>query len=200
MNLVKSEIIKKIFDGELDIAIFTINSNQYFIFDDKENYTVDIKPFYNDYLNRNIISLEQYKYAIVNYRGGVHELTKENVFNYFDTLFIPPRDSKWMSSFFMDGYDIDELISIYKYIEKYLLSSSEKQIDLLDWKILEARLPRFYLNLDRRIFMHTCWDRSFEKDIPNNWSGEASSRFWSLIPDKDSYWLVNNMNFWKLYG
>lgn len=189
----------KVFNGELEIAIFVVNSKHYFIFDDKENYVIDIRPFYKDYLAKKIISLEQYNNALKIYRGGAYVLTRETVFNYFDSLEIPPRDRDWMNNFFTDGYHINQLRKIYQFIENYLMSSNEI-IHLNDWAKLEGRLPKFYINLDRNIFMHTNWDRNFESTLPEGWRGEASSRFGILIPDHQCYWHVENMNFWKLYG
>ena len=189
----------RVFNGELDIAIFVVNSKHYFIFDDKENYIIDIRTIYKDYLEKEIISHNQYIQALKLYRGGASLLTKNNVFDYFDSLDISPRDKKWMVNYFIEGYDLNKLKNIYYFIERSLMSSNEI-ITLEDWNKLEGRLPRFYINLDRNIFMHTSWDREFENNLPQSWRGEASSRFWSLVPDEQSYWHIENMNFWKLYG
>ncbi len=189
----------RVFNGELDIAIFVVNSKHYFIFDDKENYVIDIRTIYKDYLEKEIISYNQYIQALKLYRGGASLLTKNNVFDYFDSLDISPRDKKWMVNYFIEGYDLNKLKNIYYFIESSLMSSNEI-ITLEDWNKLEGRLPRFYINLDRNIFMHTNWDREFENNLPQGWRGEASSRFWSLVPDEQSYWHIENMNFWKLYG
>ena len=189
----------RVFNGELDIAMFVVNSKHYFIFDDKENYIIDIRTIYKDYLEKEIISHNQYIQALKIYRGGASLLTKNNVFDYFDSLDISPRDKKWMVNYFIEGYDLNKLKNIYYFIESSLMSSNEI-ITLEDWNKLEGRLPRFYINLDRNIFMHTNWDREFENNLPQGWRGEASSRFWSLVPDEQSYWHIENMNFWKLYG
>ena len=189
----------RVFNGELDIAIFVVNSKHYFIFDDKENYIIDIRTIYKDYLEKEIISHNQYIQALKLYRGGASLLTQNNVFDYFDSLDISPRDKKWMVNYFIEGYDLNKLKNIYYFIESSLMSSNEI-ITLEDWNKLEGRLPRFYINLDRNIFMHTNWDREFENNLPQGWRGEASSRFWSLVPDEQSYWHIENMNFWKLYG
>ena len=189
----------RVFNGELDIAIFVVNSKHYFIFDDKENYVIDIRTIYKDYLEKEMISYNQYIQALKLYRGGASLLTQNNVFDYFDSLDISPRDKKWMVNYFIEGYDLNKLKNIYYFIERSLMSSNEI-ITLEDWNKLEGRLPRFYINLDRNIFMHTNWDREFENNLPQGWRGEASSRFWSLVPDEQSYWHIENMNFWKLYG
>ena len=189
----------RVFNGELDIAIFVVNSKHYFIFDDKENYVIDIRTIYKDYLEEEMISYNQYIQALKLYRGGASLLTQNNVFDYFDSLDISPRDKKWMVNYFIEGYDLNKLKNIYYFIERSLMSSNEI-ITLEDWNKLEGRLPRFYINLDRNIFMHTNWDRKFENNLPQGWRGEASSRFWSLVPDEQSYWHIENMNFWKLYG
>ncbi|MGQ8820726.1 hypothetical protein [Bibersteinia trehalosi] len=61
----------RVFNGELEIAIFVVNSKHYFVFDDKENYIIDTKSFYEDYLNKGVISLEQYNNALRFYRGHI---------------------------------------------------------------------------------------------------------------------------------
>lgn len=70
MNLNSNFLDNELFQGNLDIAIIISNNTYYYIFDDKENYTIDITPFYNLYLAKGVINEVQYEYALKNYRGG----------------------------------------------------------------------------------------------------------------------------------
>lgn len=188
-----------VFAGELEIAIFVVNRKHHFVFDDKENYIIDIETIYKRYLENGIISPEQYEKSLHFYRGGASVLNKNNIFNYFSSLEIQPKDETFMREYFSRGYNLDTLQEIYRYTETQL-AYSNKPISLTDWFKLKARLPRFYINLDRNIFMHTNWDRDFENNLPTGWIGQASYQFGLLVPDHESYWNIEGMNFWKLYS
>ena len=61
MNMDNKDILRNIFEGNLDIAIIIFNQEVKFIFDNKENFVIDINPFYERYLKKGIINLDQYK-------------------------------------------------------------------------------------------------------------------------------------------
>lgn len=193
-------LMNSVFEGYVEIAIIVSEGNHYFIVDDKENFVIDIKPFYDLYLEKGIFNKESYLCALKNFRGGASKLNSETLPLYLSSL---PRNNikslDWMIGFFIHEIDESDLENLYKYVESYLMSS-RGDINNDKWSLLECRLPKFYLNLDRKLFFHTDWQRNFEENLPEDWSGKASSQFWSLIPDKYQYWIVNGMNFWKLYG
>jgi hypothetical protein len=193
-------LLNSIFEDSCEVAIIVSKGKHYFIVDDKENFVIDIKPFYDSYLEKGILDENSYTFALKEFRGGASILNNETLPLYLSSL--PERHIKtldWMKNFFKYKTNMDDLEKLYIYIEDYLMSGKgDIQNEL--WAILESRLPKFYLNLDRNLFFHTDWQREFENQLPDNWKGKASSQFWSLIPDRYQYWIVNGMNFWKLYG
>ncbi|MBP1483056.1 hypothetical protein [Acinetobacter nosocomialis] len=193
-------LLNSIFEGSCEIAIIVSQRKHYFIIDDKENFVIDIKPFYDSYLEKGILDENSYSFALKEFRGGASILNNENLPLYLSSL--PEMNIKtldWMKNFFKYKTNMDELEKLYIYMEDYLMSG-EGDIKNELWAVMESRLPKFYLNLDRNLFFHTDWQREFENQLPDNWKGKASSQFWSLIPDSYQYWIINGMNFWKLYG
>lgn len=194
------QLATSIFNGDTDIAIIVSKGEHYFITDNKENFVIDIRPFYDSYLEKGIINISEYNYALTNFRGGASKLDSDNLMLYLSSLDDGNvRSISWMREFFMNGFDHNDFSVFYDYVENYLMASNT-EIEREEWQILESRLPKFYLNLDKKLFLHTDWDRTFEDDLPSDWKGMASSRFWALIPDNLQYWLINGMNFWKLQG
>lgn len=193
-------LLNSIFEGSCEIAIIVSQRKHYFIIDDKENFVIDIKPFYDSYLEKGILDENSYSFALKEFRGGASILNNETLPLYLSSL--PEMNIKtldWMKNFFKYKTNMDELEKLYIYMEDYLMSG-EGDIKNELWAVMESRLPKFYLNLDRNLFFHTDWQREFENQLPDNWKGKASSQFWSLIPDRYQYWIINGMNFWKLYG
>lgn len=193
-------LLNSIFEGSCEIAIIVSQGKHYFIVDDKENFVIDIKPFYDSYLEKGILGENSYTFALKEFRGGASILNNETLPLYLSNL--PEMNIKtldWMKNFFKYKVNMDDLEKLYIYMEDYLMSG-EGDIKNELWDIMESRLPKFYLNLDRNLFFHTDWQREFENKLPHNWKGKASSQFWSLIPDRYQYWIINGMNFWKLYG
>ncbi|MBR7734509.1 hypothetical protein [Acinetobacter nosocomialis] len=193
-------LLNSIFEGSCEIAIIVSQRKHYFIIDDKENFVIDIKPFYDSYLEKGILDENSYSFALKEFRGGASILNNETLPLYLSSL--PEMNIKtldWMKNFFKYKTNMDELEKLYIYMEDYLMSG-EGDIKNELWAVMESRLPKFYLNLDRNLFFHTDWQREFENQLPDNWKGKAFSQFWSLIPDSYQYWIINGMNFWKLYG
>ncbi|MFJ1518660.1 hypothetical protein ACG59Z_01980 [Acinetobacter sp. ABJ_C1_1] len=193
-------LLNSIFEDSCEIAIIVSKGKHYFIVDDKENFVIDIKPFYDSYLEKGILDENSYSFALKEFRGGASILNNETLPLYLSSL--PEMNIKtldWMKNFFKYKTNMDELEKLYIYMEDYLMSG-EGDIKNELWAVMESRLPKFYLNLDRNLFFHTDWQREFENQLPDNWKGKASSQFWSLIPDRYQYWIINGMNFWKLYG
>ena len=182
------DILRNIFEGNLDIAIIIFNQEVKFIFDNKENFVIDINPFYERYFKKGIINLDQYKYAINHYRNGASNLTKDNLYLYFSSLKIEPKEVNWMRDFFMFGYNQQYLNNIYVNKKSY----SE------DIECLKMRLPRFLLDFNDKTFIHSYSDRIFEEDLPVGWAGYYSDSFLLSINQKDSYWILNENNFAEL--
>ncbi len=57
MNMDNKDILRNIFEGNLDIAIIIFNQEVKFIFDNKENFVIDINPFYERYLKKELLIL-----------------------------------------------------------------------------------------------------------------------------------------------
>ncbi len=193
-------LLNSIFEDSCGIAIIVSKGRHYFIVDDKENFVIDIKPFYDSYLEKGILDENSYTFALKEFRGGASILNNETLPLYLSSLSeMNIKTLDWMKNFFKYKTNMDELEKLYIYMEDYLMSG-EGDIKNELWAVMESRLPKFYLNLDRNLFFYTDWQREFENQLPENWKGMASSQFWSLIPDSYQYWIVNGMNFWKLYG
>lgn len=94
------------------------------------------------------------------------------------------------------GYSRTHLCDFYNYIERFLSTLTEPVSG--EWDKLRMRLPRFYINFDKKIYRHTDWDRGNEKFVPAGWNAQANNDFGLLIPDDQRYWLIDGMSFWKL--
>ena len=106
------------------------------------------------------------------------------------------RSVDWMKSFFLFNRRNDELAGFYDYIERFLSNLNEPVSE--KWDSWRMRLPKFYINFDKKIFRHTDWDRNHKSYVPSEWEGQANNNFGLLVPDKEQYWLIDGMNFWKL--
>lgn len=189
-------LLEAIFNGEKDIAIFVSDGKHYYIIDSKDNFCIDVRPEYKSYISKGWLEESLYDQAVNSFRNGIPVLEKSNIDDYITKNNVSVHTSDWMRSFFISGKDDDELHQFYSYIE-YFLSSSTEPVSAA-WDSWRMRLPKFYINFDKKIYRHIDWDRNHEELVPTEWSAQANNNFGLLVPDKDQYWLVNGMNFWKL--
>lgn len=198
MNLTNDyqNLLDAIFNGDKDIAIFVIDGVHYYVIDNKNNYCIDVRPEYKAYIAKGWMKESLYDEAVSSFRNGVPVLSKDSFKDYTTKNDVTIYTVDWMRSFFTLGRSVEQLVIFYDYIERFL-STLTAPVSV-EWDSWRMRLPKFYINFDKKIYRHTDWDRSHEASVPSDWNAQANSNFGLLVPDKDQYWLINCMNFWKL--
>jgi len=189
-------LIDNIFNGEKDIAIFVLDGKHYYVFDSKDNYCIDVRPEYQAYIDKGWMKAELYEQAINSFRNGIPLLSKDSFRNYIIKNNVSVYSVDWLRKFFISNRDDKTIVDFYEYIEAFLSTLTEQVSP--EWDSWRMRLPKFYINFDKKIYRHTDWDRQHEKSAPSDWNAQANSDFGLLVPDKEQYWLINGMNFWKL--
>lgn len=189
-------LLESVFEGRKDLALFVVGGKFHYLADDKENFCIDVRPEYKDYVERGVMGSELYEAAVSAFRGGVPVLDVNTFKSYLDNNEVEVYSVSWMSDFFTYGYSRVYLAEFYRHVEDVLSGRAEARLG--EWDRLRMRLPRFYINLDDKLFQHVDWDRSHESYVPSDWSAQASSEFGTLIPGRERYWLVDGMDFWKL--
>lgn len=198
MNLTNDyqNLLDAIFNGDKDIAIFVADGVHYYLIDNKDNYCIDVRPEYKAYIAKGWMKESLYDEAVSSFRNGVPVLSKDNFKDYITRNDVAIYTVDWMRSFFTLDRDDERLVSFYDYVERFLCTLTAPVS--VEWDSWRMRLPKFYINFDKKIYRHTDWDRNYEASAPSDWSAQANSDFGLLVPDKEQYWLINGMNFWKL--
>jgi len=198
MNLTNDyqNLLDAIFNGDKDIAIFVVDGVHHFLVDNKDNFCIDVKPEYKAYIVKGWMKESLYDEAVSSFRNGVPVLTKDSFKDYIIRNDVATYTVEWMRSFFTSGRNDRQLVSFYDYVEQFLSTLTDPVS--AEWDSWRMRLPKFYINFDKKIYRHTDWDRSHEAYLPSDWNAQENSDFGLLVPDKEQYWLINGMNFWKL--
>lgn len=189
-------LLDAIFNGEKDIAIFVVDGIHYYVIDSKDNYCIDVRPEYKEYIAKGWMKESLYDEAVSSFRNGVSVLSKDSFKDYINRNDVAIYTVDWMRSFFIFDRDDERLVIFYDYVERFLSTLTDPVS--VEWDSWRMRLPKFYINFDKKIYRHTDWDRSHEASVPSGWNAQANSDFGLLVPDKEQYWLINGMNFWKL--
>lgn len=198
MNLTNDyqNLLDAIFNGDEDIAIFVVDGIHYYVADNKDNYCIDVRSEYKAYMAKGWMKESLYDEAVSSFRNGVPVLSKDSFKDYITKNDVAIYTVDWMRSFFTLGRPDEQLVIFYDYVERFLSTLTDPVS--VEWDSWRMRLPKFYINFDKKIYRHTDWDRSHEASVPSNWNAQANSDFGLLVPDKEQYWLINGMNFWKL--
>lgn len=198
MNLTNDyqNLLDAIFNGDKDIAIFVVDGIHYYVADNKDNYCIDVRPEYKAYIAKGWMKESLYDEAVSSFRNGVPVLSKDSFKDYITKNDVAIYTVDWMRSFFTLGRPDEQFVIFYDYVERFLSTLTDPVS--VEWDSWRMRLPKFYINFDKKIYRHTDWDRSHEASVPSNWNAQANSDFGLLVPDKEQYWLINGMNFWKL--
>lgn len=194
--MITDSILDDLWSGEKAIALFVHTGRCYWLVDHKYNFTLDAEKSYRTYLQKGHITIDQYESACREFRGGVLRLTKETFGQYLDSSGESRESSEALGALLERAtpFDMGFLISA---VERYYLTGDPVGDDLFRAANLAAcMLPSFYVNFDRKIFMHLDVGRSHEDFAYADWYAKSGD-FLFLIPDAERYWLSHG-DVWKL--
>ncbi|MDT3723243.1 hypothetical protein [Pseudomonas oryzihabitans] len=188
-------LVDDLWSGEKSICFFVHSGECFWVVDDKFNFSLDAEKDYRAYLDKGHITQEQYASACMSFRGGVLKLTAESFLKYLKAegrQVLSPQDLKNM---FVYGADLNECL--HGKIEGYYLSGADlSPADFGEANALASRLPVFYVNFDRKIYMHMDYGRAHEDLVYSDWFAKFSD-FCHLVPDGQRYWVLRGMDCWK---
>ncbi|MCM5639470.1 hypothetical protein, partial [Xanthomonas hortorum] len=184
-------------DGDLNICLFVFNEEAIWVVDDKVNYSLDAEKDYRAYLERGDITNSQYEAACKEFRGGVLRLDSENFDYYLKNTSAKVLSTNDLGELFFDSACgtgdglLDELEGHYT-SGRDISAGHFKRINML-----ASRLPSFYINFDRHIFMHLDGSRFHEDLAHGGWVSKRGD-FEFLIPDSHRYWVRKSRSYWKV--
>ncbi|HEN3664352.1 TPA: hypothetical protein U5E42_004189, partial [Yersinia enterocolitica] len=122
MNLENNyqNLLSDLFDGEKAIAVFVVKGKHYYLIDSKENYCIDVRPEYKNYIDKGLMKESLYDEAISLFRNGIPVLTEDNFQEYVIQNNVVVYSVEDMREFFMLGRVRTHLIDFYDYIERFL--------------------------------------------------------------------------------
>lgn len=188
-------ISDELWDGEKSICFFVCLGSFFWIVDDKCNFSLDAEKDYRAYLEKGHITQEQYISACKSFRNGILRLTADNFSEYMmarERHVLSQQDIKNLFE-----YEANLTQSLHKKVEQYYVSGIALSPE--DFRAVNAvafKLPAFYVNFDRRIYMHMEYGRTHEDLAYADWHAQCSD-FCHLIPDIEKYWALDGKDFWK---
>lgn len=133
---------------------------------------------------------------IANARNGITQLTKENFLQYLDGPGVRVVSTDVLRDFFWDEDD-GSYLGLSHAMEKYISFEDPLPEEMEDLReIVLSRLPKFYLNFERKIFAHMLPGKDHHEMAPEDWSA-VSTDFEDLIPARFRYWEKGtNIDLW----
>ncbi|HDS1581219.1 TPA: hypothetical protein QEL15_003324 [Stenotrophomonas maltophilia] len=189
--------IQKILDGEMAICFFVHRSAFYWVMDDRANFSLDAEKDYRAYLDRGHISASQYDAACREFRGGILRLDENNFLEYLRAAGGGYTTDEMAAMFKTNDADVGDPLGLHARVERFNVSGSGlAKGDFMAAERLAARLPGFYVNFDRKVFLHMESDRFHEDLAYPDWEAGFGD-FCHLVPDGARYWM-DGADFWKV--
>ncbi|QWA30095.1 hypothetical protein [Pseudomonas sp. RC3H12] len=185
----------ELWDGEKSICIFVHLGRCFWVVDYKYNFCLDAEKDYRAYLDKGYITKEQYFLACNEFRGGLLKLTSDNFLQYIGGDGREILSQENLKSILMMGLDLEG--DLYEKIEQYYLSGAELNVNYFKAaNAVASRLPMFYVNFDREIYLHMDNGRAHEDSAYPGWFAKCAD-FGYLIPDREKYWVLEFKDYWK---
>lgn len=186
------QLREDLLSGEKGICFFVHEGAVYWVCDVRYNFTLDAEKDYRGYLEKGHINQAQFDAACLEFRGGILHLTADNFLSY---IALPE----------VTVLSLDQMDALFGSREAQLLSRIERhyldgvplaQGDFSAANALASRLPSFYINFDRCMYMHMDYGRAHEDLAYSTWVAKAAD-FSYLIPDVLRYWCADG-DYWKM--
>ncbi len=194
MNLCQS-LFDELWDGEKSICLFIHSGQCFWVLDERYNFCLDAEKDYRSYLDKGHITKEQYDMACREFRGGVLKLMTDNFPKYLNGEGRRVLSQENLKEAFIWGLDLDG--ALYEKVENYYLTGAALSlIDLRSANAIVSRLPMFYINFDRKMYMHMDYERAHEDSAYPDWFAKCAD-FDYLIPDAERYWVLGFKDYWR---
>lgn len=191
MNI-HQDVFDDLWDGEKSIGFFVQSAQCYWVVDEKCNFTLDVDKSLRASLSNGGITQEQYERSCLKFRNGILKMTDENFPSYLHGPSVKILLSSELQGFI--GAEPD----VFERIENYYLTGEGLDSELFkNANVIRSRLPLFYVNFDRKIFMHMDDGRFHEEYVHPGWIAESGD-FSYLIPSREKYWVDACKDFWKV--
>ncbi len=194
MSVLQS-LVDALWEGEKSVGFFVHSGEYHWVVDDKHNFSLDAEKDYRGYLEKGHISEAQYLAAVATYRNGIKQLTEENFPRYLKSKGVLSVSESELFELATSG--VESLGMLHERIENYYLSGM--QLSSKDFRLahsIVSTLPLFYINFDRKIYLHMDFGRSHHELAYSDWAA-GSKDFCHLIPDKARYWVSELIDLWK---
>lgn len=209
MNLAEIDhsVSQKILSREERIGFFVFKGSYHWVVDWDEhfnlNYQKNIDAIGNNkglmqYLPKGK-SIEAHKAEVASrYRGGIVTLTEDLFPSYRDGELAKVVTTDMLRDEFFSE-DRGQYANLSGAVEAELSFNTLMCEDLIQLRMrLFSKLPKFYINYDRKIFMHMVRGRFYDKVVLDGWWG-AEGDFEHMIPTSHRYWARNvDEDFWAV--
>lgn len=197
MVSISDEAIQQMLNEEVGICFFVHRSVFYWVIDDRANFSLDAEKDYRAYLDKGHITESQYDAACREFRGGILKLDESNFLEYLSSAGGGNATDEMVMMFKTNDGDVGNLLELHARVERFNLTGSGLlKGDFMAASRLASRLPDFYVNFDRKIFLHMESDRFHENLAYPDWEAGYGD-FCHLVPDEARYW-SGRADFWKV--
>ena len=200
MNLeaIDQDLRDKILEHSECIGFFVYLENYLWIIDWEAHFNLDQKKNFDAHLKRGDFKKDKYENALLSYRGGIPTLLSDRFPKYRDSQSAKVVNTKMLREEFFRG-DQGQYSVLESSMQEELSFNKPMADNLVDLRCqLFSKLPKFYVNFDRKIFMHMVKGRTYEAVIPDGWWG-AECDFEHMIPTYHRYWVRScNEDYWAI--
>lgn len=187
--------LSDLWNGDRSICFFVHQGQCYWVLDHKYNFALDAEKDYRAYRDAGHITDEDYIQSCRMFRNGILKLTAHNFLQYIDDPKGTAIVCESLESIFRVDVQCDPE-TLLECVEDHYLSGGDLSPESFRLaNVMASRLPLFYINFDRQIFMHMDTDRFHEALAYPDWLAKCAD-FSFLIPDAERYW-ARHGDFWK---
>lgn len=163
----------------------------------KDNFVLDGERELKAYLEKGHIKQSEFAAYTRAFRGGISHLTSHTFDEFLSIEGVEVVSSKQLHDLFYDQ-DIGDFDVMRQALEDHLSFGYNFTDELqLMRRIMASRLPTFYLNFVRSIYLHMDWERSHESLAHEGWYARCED-FGHNVPVKSRYWWSEHADFWPV--
>lgn len=196
LSIINKTLSDEILSQNYEIGFYVHNRSYYWIVDQSSNFTMNyLKTI--DYICRSEdfksvkprnLTVEQWRQEMIrSFRGGIPVLTEDLFSIYRDNENTAVVSTDALREFIW-SVDIEIYSRLSRGMDDFMSLGVFPSNDMIgDFDNLNHKLPKYYINYDRQIFIHKCNEQSHETDALDGWFAEYGD-FLHMIPTSHRYW------------
>lgn len=187
----------ELWEGLKSIACCIYQDKTFWVISSKDNFILDGEKELHAYIKKGHIQQSDFDSYTRAFRGGISHLTEHTFDKFMGVEGVEVVGPNLLKSIFFD-VGLGDFSLMQQSLQNHFSFGHEFSSEFLTMRrAMASRLPKFYINFTRHVYLHMDWGRSHENLAYPSWYARCAD-FGYNLPVDERYWWSEKADFWPI--